>query len=211
MCAISIDTGCCRPFEAQIAGRDCQDSFATRTRIGFSSRRTFDIEAVRIEYPVQLLDRERPSRQELQSGTRCDAVHEPWTAVGCFQVEVDPFRRNNGRSTDRTRKGHGLPLRVWLDKWSDRLAEFFRWLLQQEIRGTLQKEIGTSPFFPTRKTRVARGTGDASPSGRGSAATKPHCRASLTGPGDEGRATPCSLGSMFRGSGETSNGGTARV
>jgi hypothetical protein len=84
---------------------------------------------------------------------------------------------------------------------------FFGGSFNKKYEARCRRKSGQAPFFPTRKTRVARRTGDASPSGRRSAATTRHCHASLTGPGDESRATPCSLGSMFRGSGETSNGG----
>jgi len=43
---------------------------------------------MQVEYPLQLVDRELPSGQELEAGTRCNAMHAPRSAPRRVQVEV---------------------------------------------------------------------------------------------------------------------------
>ena len=104
-----IDARRFRTFHTQVGGGNGQNAPTRRRSFGFASRHTFDLQAMQVEYPLQLVDRELPSGQELEAGTRCNAMHAPRSAPRRVQVEVNPFRRSHGRSTDRTRKGHGLP------------------------------------------------------------------------------------------------------
>ena len=95
-------------------------------------------------------------------------------------------------------------------RWtSGATAELRRYSVAPSTRNTRHPAEGNrdKPLFSSAENPSRASHRRCIASGRRSAATKPRCRANLTGPGDEGRATPCSLGSMFRGSGETSNGG----
>ena len=105
-----IDARRFRTFHTQVGGGNGQNAPTRRRSFGFASRHTFDLQAMQVEYPLQLVDRELSSSQELEAGARCNAMHEPRSTPHSVQVEVNPFRRSHGRSTDRTHKGHGLPL-----------------------------------------------------------------------------------------------------
>ena len=202
-----IDARRFRTFDTQVAGGNGQNAPTRRRSFGFASRHSFDLQAMQVEYPLQLVDRELPTGQELEAGARCNAMHEPRSAAHSVQVEVNPFRRSHGRSTDRTHKGHGLPLARDLAGVLERPPDLEVAVSRSATKSChVRRRNQDKPHL----SQAENPTGGAPACSR-SAATSTHLARRRASPEERGRATPCSLGEHVPGKRGNEHRGTARV